>query len=83
MSVDLTLNVHPCFDFKVKTLCSPPHFSDGPLAVVCDSAGDRAQSTRARHSVILFFFFPEIGFLWLSWNSLCRPGWPLPPEYWD
>jgi hypothetical protein len=27
----------------------------------------------------LFFFFFETGFLcipWLSWNLLCRPGWP-------
>jgi hypothetical protein len=26
-----------------------------------------------------FFCFLETGFLciaWLSWNSLCRPGWP-------
>ena len=19
---------------------------------------------------------------WLLWNSLCRPGWPLPPKCW-
>ena len=24
----------------------------------------------------LVFGFFETGFLWLSWNSLCRPGWP-------
>jgi hypothetical protein len=28
--------------------------------------------------LLLFFIFYvfETGFLWLSWNSLCRPGWP-------
>jgi hypothetical protein len=27
-------------------------------------------------SVLFFFWFFETGYPWLSWNSLCRPGWP-------
>ena len=51
----------------------------GMYKFACTYACGDHRSTSDVFLSFSFFFFPRQGFSvlpWLSWNSLCRPGWP-------
>jgi hypothetical protein len=56
---------------------------DPPVSPSC-ILGVKACATTSNFLLFFFFFFFSFGFSrqgffvepWLSWNSLCRPGWP-------
>lgn len=64
-----------------------PHLPVLPPSPVCSPAdGIQASTSEVKFQVSLslergWVGQGETGFFWLSWNTICRPGWPLTDSF--